>query len=86
MTLLRGAVLILLVRAASAQTLPDTPGRRLVLQVCTKCHGAEMFAALRLTRAEWKYEVDGMVARGARANRAQARRIVDYLAANLGRP
>lgn len=72
--------------AAHGATLPEGPGKRLVMQVCTKCHGPGTFEALRLTRAEWKLEVDGMIARGAKANRSQARRIVDYLAANLGRP
>ena len=55
-----------------------------MLRVCTKCHGIEMFAAIRMTRDEWKYEVDGMIARGAKASRQDARRIVDYLAKNLG--
>jgi hypothetical protein len=71
--------------AADDSVLPDRPGKKLVVQVCTKCHPAETFAGLRLTRPEWKYEVDGMIARGAKANRAQARRIVDYLSANLGK-
>jgi hypothetical protein len=72
--------------AADNTVLPNRPGRKLVVQVCTKCHPAETFAGLRMTRKEWKHEVEGMIARGAKANRAQARRIVDYLAANLGKP
>ena len=71
--------------AISQDALPDRPGKKLVLQVCTKCHPAETFTGLRLTREEWKHEVNGMIARGAKANRDQARRIVDYLASNLGR-
>jgi hypothetical protein len=71
--------------AADDTGLPKKPGKKLVIQVCTKCHPAETFAGLRMTRKEWKHEVDGMIARGAKANRAQARRIVDYLAANLGK-
>jgi hypothetical protein len=72
--------------AAGSSVLPDKPGRKLVVQVCTKCHPAETFAGLRLSRKEWRHEVDGMIARGAKANKVQARRIVDYLAANLGKP
>jgi hypothetical protein len=68
-----------------SSVLPDRPGKKIVVQVCTKCHPAETFAGLRLSRSEWQYEVDGMIARGAKANRAQARRIVNYLAANLGK-
>jgi len=65
--------------------LPNRPGRKLVVQVCTKCHPAATFAGLRMSRKEWRHEVDGMVARGAKANKVQARRIVDYLALNLGK-
>ena len=42
-----------------------------------------MFAGIRMSRDEWKLEVDGMIARGAKANHQDARRIVDYLARNL---
>jgi cytochrome c5 len=70
---------------ADGSALPDKPGRKLVLHVCTKCHPAETFAPLRMSREEWQAEVAGMIARGARANRTQARQIVDYLAAYLGR-
>jgi len=64
--------------------LPDGPGKTVVMRVCTKCHGTEMFANIHMTREEWKYEVDGMIARGARASRQDARRIVGYLTRNLG--
>jgi hypothetical protein len=65
--------------------LPNRTGKKLVVQVCTKCHPAETFAGLRMSRKEWKHEVAGMIARGAKANKVQARRIVDYLAVNLGK-
>jgi hypothetical protein len=71
--------------AADNKILPNRPGRKLVVQVCTKCHPAETFAGLRLSRKEWRHEVDGMIARGAKASRVQARRIVDYLASNFGK-
>lgn len=71
--------------AADHTGLPNRSGRKLVVQVCTKCHPAATFAGLRMTRKEWKHEVDGMIARGAKANKVQARRIVDYLALNLGK-
>lgn len=87
--MMRAAAMALALAAGPAMAqeanLPDKPGKKLVVQVCTRCHPADTFAELRLTREEWRAEVDGMIARGARANRAQARRIVDYLAANLGR-
>jgi hypothetical protein len=85
--MMRLALILLTASTALAQDagLPDRPGKKLVLQVCTKCHPAETFAGLRLTRQEWQHEVEGMIARGAKANRAEARRIVDYLAKNLPR-
>jgi hypothetical protein len=86
--MLRALILTLVFPILSAQTkaeLPNAPGRAVVLRVCTKCHGIEMFANIRMSRDEWKYEVDGMIARGAKANRQDARRIVDYLAKNLGK-
>jgi hypothetical protein len=70
---------------ADNSVLPGGSGKKLVVQVCTKCHPAETFAGLRMTRKEWRHEVDGMIARGAKASKVQARRIVDYLAANLGK-
>jgi hypothetical protein len=79
------ALLLPILHAQSTPELPDVPGRALVLRVCTKCHGIEMFANIRMSRDEWKYEVDGMIARGAKATRPEARRIVDYLAKNLGK-
>jgi hypothetical protein len=85
---MRRAVLIaLLVTGLYCQpkaALPDAPGRPLVLRVCTKCHESTTFSGLRMSREEWKFEVDGMIARGAKANRKEARQIVDYLAKNLG--
>jgi hypothetical protein len=83
----RALLAVLFLPALYAQPkaeLPNAPGRAVVLRVCTKCHGIEMFANIHMTREEWKYEVDGMIARGARASRQDARRIVDYLARNLG--
>jgi hypothetical protein len=86
---MRRAVLIGAMTAAMGvadkSVLPNKPGRKLVVQVCTKCHPAETFAGLRMTRKEWRHEVDGMIARGAKADKVQARRIVDYLAVNLGK-
>jgi hypothetical protein len=86
--MLRALILTLVLPIAAAQTkaeLPNAPGRAVVVRVCTKCHGIEMFANIRMSRDEWKYEVDGMIARGAKANKQDARRIVDYLSKNLGK-
>jgi hypothetical protein len=85
---MRRAILIVPLIAAlygqSKTELPNAEGRALVLRVCTKCHGVETFAGIRMTRDEWRFKVDSMITRGAKANRRDARRIVDYLAKNLG--
>jgi cytochrome c553 len=67
----------------AAASLPDTPGKAVVLRVCTRCHGAAAFAQLRMSRAEWQSEVNSMVARGATGTRRELRMVVDYLAKNL---
>jgi hypothetical protein len=85
---MRRAILIVPLIAAvyghGKPELPKAEGRALVLRVCTKCHGVETFAGIRMSRDEWKFKVDSMISRGAKANRRDARRIVDYLAKHLG--
>jgi len=54
--------------------------------MCTTCHGAATFAASRMSRQEWKAEVDNMIARGARGTDAEVQAVIDYLARNLGAP
>jgi len=71
-------------QTAGSEDLPDAPGKAVVLKVCTRCHGTGAFAQIRMTRAEWQAEVNGMVARGATGTRKELRTVVDYLAKNLG--
>jgi len=64
--------------------LPKAPAKALVVRVCTKCHGVKTFAGTRLSREEWEYEVNTMIARGASATPREFKTIIDYLATNLG--
>ncbi|MBZ5622925.1 MAG: pyrroloquinoline quinone-dependent dehydrogenase [Acidobacteriia bacterium] len=66
--------------------LPEAAGKPLVVRVCGKCHGVGTFVATRMSRQEWKDEVDNMVVRGAVANLEEIGLIVEYLATNLGGP
>jgi hypothetical protein len=66
--------------------LPDGDARPLVVQMCGKCHGVATFAAHRMSRDEWKAEVDDMVARGMPGTPEEIQRVLDYLAANLAGP
>jgi quinoprotein glucose dehydrogenase len=66
--------------------LPDAPGKAEMTRICTGCHGTETFDTSRLTRDQWKAEVDNMVARGAQGSPAEIQAVVDYLAKYLGAP
>jgi mono/diheme cytochrome c family protein len=72
--------------APATAVLPDAKGKQEVIRMCTSCHGAATFAASRMTRGEWKAEVDNMIARGARGSDAEVDAVIDYLAQNLGAP
>jgi mono/diheme cytochrome c family protein len=69
----------------ASAVLPEAEGKALVMRICGKCHGVETFAQTRMSRQEWKLEVEGMVARGAEGTKDEIRRVEDYLARNLGR-
>lgn len=71
---------------AGNAALPDAQGKQLVVRICGKCHGAGTFAADRMSREEWKAEVDDMVARGAEGTREEIQTVVDYLATHLAGP
>ncbi|HKE28204.1 MAG TPA: PQQ-binding-like beta-propeller repeat protein [Bryobacteraceae bacterium] len=72
--------------AAPTEDLPDAPGKAVVLRVCTKCHGTGAFAQNRMSRDEWRSEVNSMVARGATGTRQDLRTVVNYLAKHLAPP
>jgi competence protein ComEA len=73
------ALLTLAASAASAQTLPDGPGKAELQKVCGLCHQAERSAAVRLTREGWEGVIGDMIARGARGTDAEFAAILDYL-------
>ena len=66
-------------------SLPDLRGKSEVIRMCTPCHGTDAFSRTRMSRAEWKSEVDNMIARGAKGSESEIRLVVDYLARNLAR-
>jgi hypothetical protein len=86
---MRWVLLVLAVACASAQNdfkLPDGPGKEVTQRVCTPCHGLENVVRARMTKERWSAVVDDMVSRGATATDAEIDQIVDYLAANFGKP
>lgn len=84
------ALCLTLVRPVGAQapedTLPAVPGKDLVVRVCTACHGADQFAAARMTPDEWENEVEKMQAAGAEMTSEEAAAIAAYLGKNLAKP
>jgi mono/diheme cytochrome c family protein len=64
--------------------LPDGPGRDVVQRVCgSTCHGPQIVAAKGYSRNNWAAVVNGMIARGAKADAEEFGQIVDYLAKSL---
>lgn len=49
------------------------------------CHSVEVVTSQRMTASEWAAIVQNMVSRGAPANDAEAKVIVEYLAKTLGK-
>ncbi|HVW86399.1 MAG TPA: cytochrome c [Bryobacteraceae bacterium] len=73
-------------KAKTDSSLPEGPGKAVTERVCTACHGLENVVRARMTKERWGTVVDDMVSRGAAASDSEIDQIVDYLAANFGRP
>jgi mono/diheme cytochrome c family protein len=70
--------------APAPRGLPDEPGKAAVVRVCgSSCHGPQIVAAKGYSRDNWATVVNGMIARGAKADAAEFGEIVDYLAKHL---
>src|SRR5689334_20004651 len=79
--LLAGALLSV---SASAQNLPDGPGKDAFSSVCSECHALDLATAQKKSKDGWKATVESMVAKGATASKEQLDAIVTYLAAHFG--
>ena len=72
-----------LLTAASAQQLPDGPGKQQTVKVCTGCHELARSIAPRHDRAGWATTVNRMVSLGMKASDKDLQAIVNYLATNF---
>jgi competence ComEA-like helix-hairpin-helix protein len=72
--------------AEDDSSLPDGPGRELVLKVCSGCHGMEVATNGAMDKNGWQGIVNQMVASGAKVKKEDIPAIVDYLAKNFGFP
>lgn len=78
------AAAALLAPLGRAQALPDGPGKLIVQEACSVCHGTEMVTSKRRSRAEWQETVQDMMSRGAPLLEDEAEIVIDYLAKNFG--
>lgn len=60
--------------------LPAGEGKEVAERVCGSCHGTDVVASERHSKAEWQKISDDMVARGADATDVEVKTIVEYLA------
>jgi hypothetical protein len=56
-----------------------------VKQSCVGCHGQDMIAGQRLTRAQWERELDKMIRWGAPVKPEDRDEIADFLARTFGK-
>jgi competence protein ComEA len=78
------AAVLCLAANEDAKLLPDSPGKEIVVRLCTECHGPENFRKVRHDKDEWTDSVGDMVDRGAKGTPAELAAVVDYLAQNFG--
>ena len=53
-------------------------------EACHVCHGEDIIASQKLTRAQWERDVDKMIRWGAQVKPEQREGLLDYLARSLG--
>lgn len=71
---------------AQPSDLPEGPGKAIVLDSCTACHGVDLITAQRRSPDEWGQVVDRMVGNGAVLTDAQYKTVVTYLSTSLATP
>ena len=62
------------------KSLPEAPGRDVMVRVCSQCHSPEVAAQQSLDAPGWKALVDQMANNGAPASDAEFDTISKYLA------
>ena len=69
--------------AAAQDTLPEGPGKKETLQVCSACHEAAKATSVKLTREGWVETLDRMKAFGAAGSNDEFAAVLEYLAENF---
>ncbi len=78
-------LLVLLAQDKPQDPLPEGEGKKLVVKICTDCHGVEQIVAKKRTKAEWDDVISDMVQKGAVGKDEELDTIVAYLTKNFGR-
>ena len=60
------------------------PGKKLVAEICSFCHGLARLKDQSLTRDEWSNVIKGMIFEGAPVTDEEFSLILDYLTKNFG--
>jgi competence ComEA-like helix-hairpin-helix protein len=71
---------------AGSETLPDGPGKEIVIKKCLPCHNVRVTTARRGSGSadEWEQVVDKMVSQGAELSDDEIDLVVQYLSINYG--
>ena len=70
--------------AADNAPHPKDPGKKLVEDICSFCHGLTRLKGQAHSRDEWSNVIKGMVSEGAPVTDEEFSLILDYLAKNFG--
>ena len=75
------------IAAASAEELPQGPGRQILMRACVSCHNLREVTKFKgfYTRPQWRDIVQTMVDYGAGVNEKEVEVLSDYLTEHLGR-
>ena len=65
---------------------PKDPGKKLVEEICSFCHGLAKLQGQEYTRDEWVSVTKGMIFEGAPVTEEEYSLILDYLEKNYGPP
>ena len=71
---------------ASAQSLPDGPGKELVEVICSACHPTDHVVGKQWTKPEWQNKVLEMLQEEADVTQPERDTIIFYLTRNFGKP
>lgn len=66
-------------------TLPDAPGKQVLVRICASCHEIETVIGSRRTKLGWRQNVDDMISRGAEGSEEDMDAVVAYLTAYFGK-